>query len=151
MSKLNFLLYLNAYEDRHSSNAPNRSNFKWERDVNSILVNNPSSLEFSLAPGETRTLISGQRTLTQTLSTQYSIALVPFSTNIYQLTWVGGSAPTFRTTRIFTQDATTQVTVTVNGPVVTFTSTAGTPWNFIPTTILVGDFVRLGSLFNANN
>jgi hypothetical protein len=99
MSKLNFLVFLNAYEDRNPSNAPNRSNFKWERDVNGILANNPSSLQFSLAPGETRTLFDGQRTLTQDGTTQYTLSLVPFTTSTYQLAWVGGTAPTFRTSR----------------------------------------------------
>ena len=52
MSKLNLSLFLNAYSDSNPTNSPNRSNFKWERSLNGILVNDPNSLEFSLAPGE---------------------------------------------------------------------------------------------------
>jgi hypothetical protein len=151
MSKLSLLVYLNAYEDRHSSNAPNRSNFKWERDINSILVSNPNSLAMELAPGETRALWNGERALTQDGTTQYSISLVPFSTTTYQLAWTGGTNPTFRTARATGADASTQVTVTLNGTVLTFSSTGGTSFNLISGGVVVGDYVQIGNLFNAAN
>lgn len=151
MSKLNILLYLNAYEDRQASNSPNRSNFKWERNINSIFANNPVSLELTLAPGETRNLFSGQRSLSQDGTTQYTISLVPFSTTTYQLSWVGGTAPNFRTSRSSGANASTNVTVTVNGPVTTFSSTSGTMFNLISGGVIVGDSVRIGSQFNLSN
>lgn len=151
MSKLNLLFYLNAYEDNNPSNAPGRNNFKWERSINSALVNNPNSLEFTLAPGETRSLWDGSRTLTQNNTTQYSIALVSFSTTEYRLSWVGGAVPTFRTLRSSGANNSTNVTVTVNGPVVTFTSTSGQMFDLISGGVIVGDYVRIGNLFNASN
>lgn len=142
---------MNAYSDRHPSNNPSKNNFKWERELHSLPVENPVSLEFSLAPGETRTLFNGSRTLTQDNTTQYSIALVAGKTSTYQLSWVGGTAPQFRTPRVSGADATTQVTVTLNGPVATFTSTGGTPFSLISGGVVVGDFVRIGNLFNSLN
>ena len=151
MSKLNFLVYLNAYADKNASNSPSRSNFKWERHANSILASNPTSLEFSLAPGETRTLFDGSRTITQNNTTQWSITLVPFSSSSYQLSWVGGTQPGFRTSRTIGGNSSTNVTVTVNGPVVTFASTSGALWNLTVGGVVVGDYVRIGSQFNPAN
>lgn len=151
MSKLNLTLFLNAYSDGNPSNNPNRSNFKWERSLNGLLVNDPNSLEFSLAPGESKTLLNGSRVLTQDLTTQYSIVTVPSSSASYQLKWVGGTSPGFRASRSTGADATTGISVTVNGPVATFTSTAGTSLNLIAGGVVVGDFVRIGNLFNSLN
>lgn len=151
MSKLNFLVYLNAYDDQHSSNAPNRSNFKWERNANSIFANNPTSLEFSMAPGETRTLFNGQRTLTQDNTTQYTLSLVPFTMTTYQIKWVGGTSPRFRTARVSGANSSTNVTVTVNGPVATFASGIGQPFDLISGGVVVGDSVRIGSNFSPAN
>jgi len=151
MPNLNLLFFLNAYSDRHASNAPSRQNFKWSRDVNGLSVENPYSLEFTLAPGETRSLFSGVRTLSQDNTTQYSIALKPLTTNTYVLSWVGGTSPAFRTSRSSGADATTQVTVTLNGTLATFTSTAGTPFDLITNGVVPGDYVRIGNLFNILN
>lgn len=151
MSTFNFLVYLNAYSDRKSTNSPSRGNFKWTRDTNGLPVSDPTSLDFDLAPGETKTLVNGTRTLTQDNTTQYSIALAPFQTTLYNLSWVGGTNPTFRTSRTSGADATTQVTVTVNGTVVTFASTGGTPFNLISGGVIVGDYVTIGNTFNSLN
>src|SRR5271154_6046255 len=123
--KLNFLIYLNAYSDVNPSNNPSRNNFRWTRDVNGLAVSNPSSIGFSLAAGETRTLFNGSRILTQDSSTQYSIALAPIAgqNTIYQLTWSGGTNPGFRTSRVSGAGASTQVTTSLNSTVLTFTST----------------------------
>lgn len=151
MPNLNFLVFLNAYSDANSSNAPSLSNFKWNREVNGLSVNNPQSLEFSLAPGETKSLFSGIRTLAQDGSTQYSIALKALTSNTYVLSNTGGTAPNFRTPRAPGADSTTQITVTLNGPLVTFASTGGSPLSLISGGVVVGDYVRLGNLFNVAN
>lgn len=149
MSKLNFLVFLNSYEDSVSNNSPSMANFKWNRAISSLPSSNPLSQSFSLAPGESRSLFSGTRTLLQDGTTVYSLSLKPLTTNTYVLQAVSGTLPDFRTPRAIASDATTQVTVTVNGEVATFTSTAGTNFNF--GTTQVGDFVRFGNLFNTLN
>lgn len=124
MSKLNLLVFLNSYEDHHASNDPSRSNFKWDRNLNGLPVSNPLSNEFDLAPGASQTLFNGSRTLTQDSTTQYSLTQVAGTTQTYQLNWVAGTNPTFRTARTPGADATTQVTVTQNGPLLTFSAPA---------------------------
>jgi hypothetical protein len=151
MSNFNFLIYLNAYSDRNPSNNPSKNNFRWERALNSIPVGKPSSLDFSLAPGETKTVFDGTRVLTQDGTTEYSIAPAMNKLATYQLTWVGGTSPSFRTARTTGADSTTSVTVTLNGPVVTFTSTSGTNFDLISGGVVVGDWVNVGNLFNLDN
>lgn len=149
MSKLNFLVYLNAYADSSASNNPQMSNFKWTRELDGLLVQNPTALSFTLAPGESRTLFSGARTLAQDGTTEYTLSLKPLTSNTYVLAAVSGTLPNFRTPRTTGADATTQITVTANGPLLTFTSTAGTPLNL--TGAQVGDTVVIGNLFNQAN
>lgn len=149
MSKLNILVFLQAYSDQNPSNNPTLGNFKWDREVSGLSVSNPSSLPFSLAPGETKSVFSGSRTLSHDGTTQYSLTLKAFSSSTYVLTATSGTLPNFRTPRANGADATTQVTVTMNGPVATFASTGGTPLNMAA--VVVGDFVRIGNLFNINN
>jgi hypothetical protein len=149
MSKFSLSVYLNAYSDPTSSNNPGMNNFKWNRDLNSIIVNNPINQAAAIAPGETRSLFSGVRVLAQDGTTQYSISLKPLSTNTYVLANVSGTAPNFRTPRVTGADATTQVTTQTNGPIVTFTSTGGTLFSLAG--VSVGDFVSIGNLFNILN
>lgn len=124
MSKFSFMVYLNAYGDIHPSNNAAQNNFKWNRDLTGLLVSNPTSQTATLAPGETRSFFSGIRTLAQDGTTQYSISLVPLSSNTYQLSAVAGTLPNFRTPRSLSTNATTAITVSLNGPVATFSGPA---------------------------
>jgi hypothetical protein len=151
MPNLNFLVFLNAYSDANSSNNPSLNNFKWDREIRGLPVNNPQSFPFTLAPGETKTLFNGSRALAQDGSTQYSIALKALTSNTYILSNSGGTAPNFRTPRVPGADATTQITVTLNGPIAIFTSTGGTALSLISGGVVVGDYVRIGNLFNPAN
>lgn len=146
MSKANLLVFLNTYSDSNSSNNPSLSNFKWARNINAIPAANPISEGITLAPGESRVLFDGTRTISQDNTTNYKIELKPLSSNTYILSAVSGTLPNFRTPRSTGADATTQVTVTRNGPLATFTSTGGTPFNFAA--VQVGDYVRIGDQFN---
>lgn len=149
MSSFSFLVYLNTYSDQTSTNAANLNNFKWKRDINSLPVSNPYSLAFSVAPGETKALFNGVRTISQDNTTVYSLAPIPLSSNAYNLSWVSGTMPQFRISRNLAIDATTAVTVTINGPLATFTSTGGTL--FDTSSVVVGDYIVIGSQFNVQN
>lgn len=157
MSKFSLSVFLNGYNDQSfgscsgssSSNAPSQSNFRWNFDLSSIPATNPTSQQYTVAPGQTLPLFSGTRTLSQDGTTRYSIALKALATSTYVLSGVSGTLPNFRTPRSTGANATTQVTVTVNGPVVTFTSTGGTP--FALGGVSVGDNVTIGNLFNPLN
>lgn len=124
MSKLNFLVYLNTYSDPSASNNPSLSNFKWAREITGIPASNPISEAFSLAPGESKTVFSGSRTLAQSIDTTWSISLKPLSSSTYRILNTGGTAPLFKTPRNISTDATTPVTAVVNGPIVTFSAPA---------------------------
>lgn len=157
MSNFTMALFLNAYNNKspgycsptQSSNVPSQVNFSWNFDINSLPAMNPSSDTYTVDPGQTTSLFSGTRTLSQDSSTEYSITLKPGYTSTYVLSWASGTMPNFRTPRTTGADATTQVTVTLNGPVVTFTSTGGT--NFTLGGAQVGDSAFLGNLFNPLN
>lgn len=155
MGTLKTLIFLNAYEDSSSSgscsggNQPNKQNFRWTRETTNIGISSALSETFQIAPNATQTLFSGTRTLTQDGTTQYSLALAAFQTSIYQLTNTGGAVPTFRTLRAIGTDATTQVTTSINGTVLTCTFTGGT----MPSlgSVLPGDQVLIGNAFNQLN
>lgn len=149
MSKLNFLVFLNTYSDARASNAPSLSNFKWTREIEGIPAANPTSEAFVLAPGESKTLFNGTRTLASDNTTEWDLSLKPLSTTTYRLEAVAGSLPNFRTPRSTGADATTEISVTVNGPLATFASTGGTPLNLAA--VVVGDYARIGDLFNQAN
>lgn len=146
MSKLNLQFFLNTYSDTNASNAPSLQNFKWTRNINGLAASNPESLGFTLAPGETKVLFDGTRTLAQDNTTVYDLTLKPLSTNAYILNWNAGTKPAFRTARAIGVDATSQFTVTVNGPIATFTSSGGTAP--VLTSVQVGDILRIGDIFN---
>lgn len=149
MSKFSLNVFLSSTSDTSSSGATNLNNFKWSRSINSLTVDAPLSRSLSLAPGESSTIFSGSRTLTSDGTTVFSISLKAGTTNTYTLAWVSGTVPAFRTARTTSADATTVITSTINGPLVTYTSTAGTALNL--SGVSVGDYVTLGSSFNVNN
>ncbi len=153
MSNFSCNFYLNAYSDNNPSNQPSMNNFRWNRNINSVPAQNPTSLAFQLAPGESRLLFSGMRTLAQDSTTQYSLSLQPLTSNTYVLSAVAGTLPNFRTPRTTGASATTQVNVTLNGPVATFTSIAGIAASFtgqipgmiLPVTITANTFGTIGN------
>ena len=152
MAKMNLSLALMAYADPQSSNNPALNIFRWARDVAGLTVDNPTSEQFSLAPGETRNVFNGSRTLTQDNTTHYSLALKAGSTSTYALTYTGvGTAPGFRAARVSGADAGTHVTVTKNGAVLTIESTVGTFFSLIAGGVIAGDRVFLGSAFSIAN
>lgn len=132
MSKLNLLIFLNSFSDYRSTNNPNHNGIRWTRDLNAIPIQDAgSTMPFTLAPGESKTLFDTTRTTDQDGTTEYSITTSLTSPNSYVLTAVGGTLPNFRTPRVTGADATTQVNVTTNGPVATFsTPSSGTYASF---------------------
>jgi hypothetical protein len=149
MSRFNFLVYLNNSSDQNPSNNANLNNFKWSREIHGLSNCESSSESFVLAPLEQKVLFSGTRTLPQDNTTTFTIALKPFTTNIYRLSILTGPQAYFRTPRALSIDATTQITSSKNASVITFTSTAGTALN--TAAVQIGDSLRLGSSFALTN
>lgn len=149
--KLNILLALNAYADTNPTNTPTKSFVKWSNDLRGIEIDEPKAFSKELAPGESVTLFSGEVTISDDGTTTYDLSLKAGTTNTYALEHNSGTAPAFRTARTSGADATTHVTVTANGPLLIFTSTGGTALSLIAGGVIVGDKVRIGSLFNSLN
>lgn len=150
-SKLNLLIGLNGYEDVNPTNNPSMNSFKWERFVQGLDIREPSSRKVVLAAEQELSLFSGTVSTDADGTTTWDLALKAGTTNTYRLSHNAGQAPNFRTARNTGADATTEVTVTKNGKVLTFTSTGGTLFTLIANGVVVGDEVRIGAGFNASN
>ena len=151
MSKMNLLVYLNAFDDDSDTNNPSRNHFKWNRDLQSLSISEPTSKCVTLTAGQSLSLFAGTLSTSADATTTWDIALKSGSSNTYVISHASGTAPDFRTKRVLSSDATTEVTITKNAKLLTFTSTGGTPFDLGVAGMLVGDEVRIGAAFNANN
>lgn len=151
MSKMNVLVAINAYNDSNPTNHPTKNVTKWVNDLQGVDIVEPVSASMILAAGQTLQLFSSAVTLSQDISTSYEIYKKMGTSNTYVIALVGGVSPAFRTARVSGADATTEVTVTQNGPLLTFTSTGGTNFDLQTNSVIAGDEVRIGALFNLSN
>lgn len=148
---MNLIVHINAYDDDTSTNSPTRNNVKWNREMQGIDISEPESRSLRLGAGQSLSLFSGTISTSDDATTTWDIALKAGSTNVYRISHNAGTAPVFRTARVSGADATTEVTITKNAKLLTFTSTGGTVFGLIANGVVVGDEVRLGTGFNAVN
>lgn len=141
---MNLIIHVNAYEDEACTNSPTMSNVKWQRELQGIDITEPESKSVKLPAGQTLTLFSGTIPTNDNATTTWDIALKAGSTNVYRISNAGGTKPNFRTARASGADATTEVTITKNAKLLTYTSTGGTPFTLIASGAVVGDEVRIG-------
>ena len=151
MSSFNLLVHLDMFDDDVNTNSPSRSNVRWNRDMQGIDISDPKSTQITLAAGGTVTLFSGTESTSEDGTTTYDIALKSGSSNTYIISHNSGTAPAFKTARTSGADATTEVTVTKNAKLLTFTSTGGTAFDLVSNGVIVGDKVRIGDGFNTVN
>lgn len=151
MSKFNILVSLQSYKDINPTNNPSMSHFKWTREQQGLMSEKPISQELSLSPSESKTIFDGARTLDHDNTTQYSLTKKPLVSNTYVLECVAGAQPEFRIAKNSGADATTEITVSKNGTLITLQSTDGTNLDLIANGVNVGDLVSLGAAFNATN
>ena len=151
MSKMNLLVYINAYKDSTATNNPSMNHVKWDRDIQGLNISEPTSKCIDLPAGQSLSLFSGAVSTSADVTTTWDIALKSGSGNTYKISHSGGTAPDFRIARTEGHDATTEVTVTKNAKLIKFESTGGTVFDLITGSVQVGDEVRIGSVFNANN
>ena len=151
MSKMNLLVYINAYKDSTATNNPSMNHVKWDREIQGLNISEPTSKCVDLPAGQSLTLFSGSVGTSADATTTWDIALKSGSGNTYQIFYASGTLPSFRTARTEGHDATTEVTVTKNAKLIKFESTGGTVFDLITGSVQVGDEVRIGSVFNANN
>lgn len=148
---MNLLTHLNIYEDANPTNNPTMNNVKWSLDEQGLDVDEPESKSLKLPAGETLSLFSGLVTISDDGTTTYDISLKAGTSNTYRIAHNAGTAPVFRSARTTGADATTEVTVTKNGPILTFTSTGGQVFDLVSGGVQVGDVVRIGDGFASSN
>jgi hypothetical protein len=149
MSKLNILTSIFGYEDENPTNNPSKSIVRWTTDLQGIEIKEPKSETIKLAPNQSKLLFSGMVSLLDDNTTTYDITSKPSTANTYIIMHNGGLAPEFRQSRDIASDATTEIDVTKNGPLLTFTASAGTIWDL--SQVEAGDELRVGGVFNIQN
>jgi len=119
---------------------PQRRFVDWSRHLTGVRIENPSVREYVAQPGEQLSIFSGVRSTAIDNTTEFDLTLNPVKDSTYRLTGSGGTAPGFRTARVY--DATNNVhTMTVNNNatmsmeigVGNFGASVG-DWVFIPDT-----------------
>jgi hypothetical protein len=143
MSNLNILLNTISYNDITPSANPMIRAFDFGFKNLGIQVQKPISNALIIPPGDTYTIFNGSRNTLQDSTTTYNLTQPSLAQQVYQITYASGTAPVFRTPRVISIDTTTQLTVTVNGPLAVLTNAGGTAMVF--TNIQVGDTIYLGS------
>lgn len=152
MSTQNLQINAINYSDINPSNNPQIRNWDLGFKILGQPTGNARSDALSLAPGETRSIFNGTRTTAIDGSTAFTVSQpYPSLPNLYRFTNTAGTAPVFRTNRLPGVDNTSQFSVSVNGPLSTYTNTAGTALN--TTNVVVGDILRIdvGAGFNPAN
>jgi hypothetical protein len=144
MSTLNAQIYLNTFSDTCASNAPSLNNVRWCRNLNGLQVANPVSKELVVSAGQSIMFFNQARSLSQDSTTQYTLNVA--ADGAYELKWVGGTAPGFRTARALSTSNMTTITVTMNGPLMTLTGT-----NVSFASVVPGDYVTLAGVFSPLN
>ena len=147
MARLNVLIHLQSFLDQSATNNPLQNVWKWSREMASLEGENPTSDSFPVYPNSSQVLFNGFKTLAQDGTTNYSISLK--SGNTYILSWVSGTKPQFALARTTTQDNTTQIQVTKNASLLTFSRIAGTALG--AASVQPGDIVDISGNFNVLN
>jgi len=151
MSKMNLMIHVNAYQDLVSTNSPSMNNVKWQRDMQGIDIAEPESKSINLPAGQSMTLFSGTINTSEDATTTFDLGLKAGSSNTYKISYNSGTTPDFRLAKISGADTTTEVTITKNAKLLTFTSTGGTLFDLISNGVIVGDEIRIDGNFNGVN
>lgn len=144
---LNLNISILSYDDTDAgtTNNPLRRAADWVRRFSNVSVSKPRSQIVTLEPAESLSLFSGVRSTAIDGTTKFDLGLLSVSTCTYRLAWSAGTPPAFRTPRVLSGDATSEVTVSVNNnATATFTASDGTLLDF--TGVQVGDIVRIGGV-----
>lgn len=100
MPYLNFVSRILAFSDVSPGANPQRRLVDWSRNLLSIPVSKPLNQVYEIPALTEVEVFDGTRTLAYTGSSEFSLALVTNTSDLYRLTWTGtGTAPVFRTDR----------------------------------------------------
>ena len=149
MAKMQLINHINIYEDASPTNNPAKNNVRWTNTIDGIEVSEPESRSLKVGGKQTETLFSGIVTTNVNGTTSFDLTQKPGVSGTYVLKHNSGTGPNFRTKRNIGTDATSQVTITKSGALLTFTASGGIA--FITTNMVFGDSVRIGSAFSIYN
>lgn len=136
-TQLNLQINALAFADNNPSNNPMIRHFDLTYKLFGMPVKNPDLKPYSIAPGSSQTIYDGTRNILLDGTTQLDVIKPYPDKNIYRFVWNGsGTNPIFRTERSIGITTATSFSITVSGPVVTFTVTSG-PFN--TSSVQVGD------------
>lgn len=141
MSILNLQLHSISFFDNKPSNNPMLRHFDLTYKLMGQKVDNPEQKIFLIPPQTFETIYDGTRANSINSLTEFDVTKPYIDKDIYRFTWNGvGANPAFRIDRNIGITTSTQFSVTVNGPIATFTLTAGP---FVTTNIQVGDILLI--------
>lgn len=151
MPKINLLVHINAYSDDSYSNAPTLNNIKWHRDYNGINAEEPNGQSIKMQPSQSVKVFDGTTAISADNTTTYDLSLKVNTSQTYVLQHNSGTQPVFRVTRALSISGITEFSITKTGKILNFTLGGDYMSSLISEGVIVGDEVRLGSPFNANN
>jgi hypothetical protein len=99
MSALTFLQQILGYNDVEATNNPTDRPIDYAVTQANIPVDNPQTEAFNIDPGVSFLVFDGIREFPFDNTTAFDLTLNAANPTIYRLTWSGGTAPQFRTTR----------------------------------------------------
>lgn len=138
-SNLNIQLHAISFFDNTPTNNPMLRHFDLTYKLFGVAAKSPEQRSYLIAPGALETIYDGTRNTSITVTTEFNVSKPYIDKDIYRFTWNGvGANPSFRTDRGIGITTSTQFTVSVNGPVATYTATSGP---FVTTNIQVGDIL----------
>jgi len=145
---VNFLIHSDGAE----TNDPQLRDIDYARKLLNIQTGNPLTRRFTIPPQSIVKVMQTARTLTQDLTTGYTVTLKAGST--YRYAHSAGTSPGLRTQRTIAYDALTEFDVTKVGDVVRYMwNGTGADPNFALNGVVVGDVfhIEAGGNFNPLN
>ncbi|HVT62537.1 MAG TPA: hypothetical protein VHD33_03510 [Legionellaceae bacterium] len=131
MSTFTYITQALGYNDDPVNSNPTQSGIRRRCSVLNIDAFKPQTLEFDVAPGATKTIFSGSRTLNVDNTTTFNLTLSPLDSSTYRLTYISGTDPGFRTARSVSTSG-IALTLIVNANLsLTVTAGSGTPFSAI--------------------
>lgn len=142
-SILNLIIHFMAYDESEGiTDNPSRRIAHYTRDFRNKSILNPLSNKETIEPGGSLTVFSGVRSTSIDGTTEFDVSLLTGSTSLYRFQHSSGTAPVFRTERLLSGAADSEVTVTVNNNATAkFEATGGTVLDF--SGAQVGDLLRI--------
>ncbi len=134
---LSFFQKVLVWADSDHSTNPKLKYVDWDRQQQSVSVQNPRSSAYVVSPGETLAVFNGERSLAIDGTTVLTLTANTIEESRYRISWTSGANPVFRTNRsVNLTGISTAVAIQANG-VVTVTAGSGTPFS----SVIVGDQV----------